>query len=364
VRLVIPCCAREDRRAAGAAATRREHPAPQPALGAPAPGHGRPRRCIPARPAIGAESTRDRRSGAAETKREDRYRDGAPRPSPRTARHLSWPASDPLPGGGPLTRPSTTRLVLLGALAALVGLVGSFGTAAPPAEQRAHSTDSASAGGDPGASALTWVRPLLALATGAPVGGASTRAAAELGAPNDGTAREAGAAAPRVRLSVDSVHYRVLGTSANALREQMRQLGPTDRFGRWAASTRWDLKWSYPYDRADGGCRSGPVSVDLAVTFTLPRWDAPADAPAELVERWDRYVAALSHHEEGHRDIAVDAANEIAGTIEAVPAHATCRQFERAADTAARSVVERYRGLQIAYDDATGHGATQGAVLR
>jgi predicted secreted Zn-dependent protease len=106
------------------------------------------------------------------------------------------------------------------------------------------------------------------------------------------------------------------------------------------------------------------VSVDLAVTFTLPRWDATADAPAALIERWGGYLAALTHHEEGHRDIAVDAANDVLGAIEALPVHATCRGFERAADAAAHAVVERYRDLQIAYDDATGHGATQGAVLR
>ena len=245
----------------------------------------------------------------------------------------------------------------------LVGLVGSFGAAVPPSEHRAHSTDSASAGGEAGASALTWVHPLLALATGAPDGGLFTSAASEFNGPNEGTLREASAAAPRVRLSVDSVQYRVLGASANALRDQVRQLGPVDRFGRWAASTRWDLKWSYPYDRVDGGCRPGPVSVELVVTYTLPRWDVAADAPAELVERWDRYVAALTRHEDGHRDIAVDAANAIVGAIEALPAHATCRRLERAADTAARDLVERYRGLQIAYDHSTGHGTTQGAVF-
>jgi predicted secreted Zn-dependent protease len=157
------------------------------------------------------------------------------------------------------------------------------------------------------------------------------------------------------------VYYVIEGSTAAELRAQMDQLGPADKFGRFDAYTRWYINWSYPYSTQDGQCTTGPVKVAVRVTLTLPQWDPPSDASQELVDKWNAYLAALQVHEDGHKEIAIQAGNEILHTLEGLPPHPTCDELEEAADAAGKSVLNRYRQQEIIYDQSTDHGATQGA---
>lgn len=141
----------------------------------------------------------------------------------------------------------------------------------------------------------------------------------------------------------------------------MDRLGPIDALGhRRDAYTDWNVTWSYPYSTTSDKWATGPVKVKIEITFIFPQWSTSTDAPQDLVDKWDTYIAALQLHENGHKEIAIDAGYEILQTIAGLPAYSSCSKLEQAADAAGESVLEQYRQQEIIYDQNTGHGATQG----
>ena len=168
---------------------------------------------------------------------------------------------------------------------------------------------------------------------------------------------------PDVRTTVNHLYYGIDGATEADLRRQISASGPRDNFGTWGASTRWNVEWSYPYSAGPLGCSAGPVTVQLGVTITLPHWNTPGGAPSRLIATWQRFSAAVLVHENGHRDIAVQGAGELARALAALPPVATCADFEQSARATGDAVVAQYNRQQILYDQLTRHGATQGAVF-
>ena len=95
--------------------------------------------------------------------------------------------------------------------------------------------------------------------------------------------------------------------------------------------------------------------MTIAVDVRLPHWVRPVEAPADVVPPWDAYQRALILHEQGH----VDRAGAALPTVEDAIRTATCATAEGAAQAA----VEELQDDQDAYDAATDHGRTQGAVF-
>jgi predicted secreted Zn-dependent protease len=168
---------------------------------------------------------------------------------------------------------------------------------------------------------------------------------------------------PGVQTSIDVQYYDVVGASSQALRAQLRERGPRDANGRWAAATRWNVSWSFPYLADEVGCVGGPVNVQVAISFTFPRWTTPTQGGPGLAERWQRYLDAVVQHEHGHRDIAVEGADALRLALASLPPTPTCEQFALNAQATADNFMTRYNERQVQYDRLTDHGATQGAVL-
>ena len=168
---------------------------------------------------------------------------------------------------------------------------------------------------------------------------------------------------PEGEISVSTYHvyYEITGSTPGELRIQMDQLGHSDESGHhWDAYTKWNVSWSYPYSTTAHGCVTGPITVEVKVTFVFPQWDDPEKAPEDLVERWHAYLATLQRHEDGHRDIALAAGCEILRTLDSLSAYASCGELEQTADAIAESTLEYYRQQEDTYDLETDHGATQG----
>jgi hypothetical protein len=136
--------------------------------------------------------------------------------------------------------------------------------------------------------------------------------------------------------------------------EVLLALRATPRFGAGAhaATTDWAVRW----ERPDGGvCTAADVRVFVELTVHVPRWRAPPDAPAASVGNWQRYVRALSEHEQGH----VDRILAIVARMPEVLAEQGCDGV----DVRGREALDVIREANAAYDEATGSGALQGAVL-
>jgi len=165
-----------------------------------------------------------------------------------------------------------------------------------------------------------------------------------------------------VKISTHVSYYRITGNSADELRSDLNKKGHVDQSGnRWDAYTEWYITWSYPYSITDDGCATGPIMVDVDVKFYFPKWSKSGDATQELVDKWNDYINALETHEDGHKEIAINAGCDIWQVLNDQPHYANCDELERNADEAANEILDLYRQRELSYDKETDHGATQGA---
>jgi predicted secreted Zn-dependent protease len=171
--------------------------------------------------------------------------------------------------------------------------------------------------------------------------------------------------APGVRIDTHTHLYDVDGASADELVDSLRQRAPSDGTTTWAGITEWSFNATYRFRAALDGCRADADSVNVTarVKLVLPRWGAEAQAPRPLADQWRRFSDALFVHEAGHRSIAIQAAAELASTLRSLAPADSCLAFESSVKTAATAALEGHNHQQEAYDLATGHGASQGAVL-
>ena len=159
-------------------------------------------------------------------------------------------------------------------------------------------------------------------------------------------------------------YYEVDGTDVIQLRKQMKHNGTKWDDGKvYAAVTSWDIRYSYDVSWEDGKCSVKSVKTDVEIVYQLPRRVAVAPDPG-LAALWDDYLVRLKEHEFGHKDLAVKTAAEINQVLAALEGFSSRKELDLAAD---RRTEEKFRNLkkhQVAYDDETRHGETQGAVLR
>jgi predicted secreted Zn-dependent protease len=158
--------------------------------------------------------------------------------------------------------------------------------------------------------------------------------------------------------------YDVHGTSIAELRAGLRRNGIRMNDGStYDALTSWVVRWEYDYDRTINTCSVDDFRAVVDVTIRYPRWISDDDTPLPLTDTWDDYLHSLIRHEQGHRDIAVAAADALTRSVSALSPAATCADLDRTVEALGRSFMKRLSREQVAYDTATDHGAMQGAVL-
>lgn len=144
--------------------------------------------------------------------------------------------------------------------------------------------------------------------------------------------------------SVD--RFELVGEDRIDLLESCLHRCPHDDLGQVVPSrTTWWASWSWS-PGAGGPCLLGGATVDVAVDVELPDWRPVPD----LADAWDGYVGALARHEQGH----VDLAHAWARSINGGPPRCSAEGDDDVA-------LAELRRLQVAYDDETDHGHTQGA---
>jgi predicted secreted Zn-dependent protease len=160
-------------------------------------------------------------------------------------------------------------------------------------------------------------------------------------------------------------YYALTGSTADALRSEMTQLGPISKNDkrRYDAKTKWNVQWSYRDAMTDKGCVITSADSNVDITYTLPKWNTPSGATESLVSDWKRYMVALQSHEDGHRDHGVAAHKAILRLLNSQPTTSSCRKLEATVDTAIARVIEYYQQQDLDYDRITRHGQTQGAVF-
>lgn len=167
-----------------------------------------------------------------------------------------------------------------------------------------------------------------------------------------------------VQTRAQTEHYDIRGSSAADLRAEMRARGPAGPDGRrFDGYTRWYVSWRYTFRSGGSQCAIDRTATEVRVTTTLPRWTDEARADSALRGQWQRYLAALTQHEDGHAQNGLGAARDIDAAIARLPAEPTCDALGARANAAGQAILRQYNQRDLDYDRETGHGRSQGAVF-
>ena len=130
---------------------------------------------------------------------------------------------------------------------------------------------------------------------------------------------------------------------------------------RFHGYTRWYVRWQFQWaPDPQGRCRITQVKTRLTTEVQLP--DLRRGTEAQQA-RFDRYLPALSQHEQGHVQVGRDAAQAIDRAIADMPAASDCATLERNANILGQALLQEHVEREKQFDVTTGHGATQGALL-
>lgn len=170
---------------------------------------------------------------------------------------------------------------------------------------------------------------------------------------------------PKPVVQVHYDYYPVSGSTITALQSQMEEFGPLSELEQrhYIADVNWHVRWSYDYAMTDRGCAVTSATGTVDVTFRLPWWNVPLNTPGSVIASWNQFLGALQVHENGHMAHGVAAANDVMQTLREFPAYTSCPALIEAANAATRQLIQHYNQQDIAYDNMTHHGLTQGAVF-
>lgn len=151
--------------------------------------------------------------------------------------------------------------------------------------------------------------------------------------------------------------YDVEGATARELAASIRQARPPSQPG--IGQTTWNVSWQAQWEGTP--CQVRWAEVRSTIVVSMPRWNAPPDAPPRLVKEWNEMVRALSVHEAGHVEHALEAERELRRTLLRVTA-SSCSLMTLRTNQVAQWVLDEARMGDQRYDERTRGGWTQGVV--
>jgi predicted secreted Zn-dependent protease len=158
--------------------------------------------------------------------------------------------------------------------------------------------------------------------------------------------------------------YEITGYGEKELRDQMTRQGTAWSDGKkYDSVTSWRVTWDYEHERSVQSCSAEAFQATAEITIRYPQWVRTEAAPQELKDKWDGYLANLMEHEKGHRDMVVEAVEDLTHAVALLPAAPTCAELDRLVRSLCHERMAKLNDDAKGYDAATLHGAEQGAVF-
>jgi predicted secreted Zn-dependent protease len=123
-------------------------------------------------------------------------------------------------------------------------------------------------------------------------------------------------------------NYELRGTTTKEIHENILKNAPHEEGNIVDAETKESVTFALGYKTEEGTCRIASDQVNLDIISTFPRWVDQERATNETRRAWESYSNALRGHEDGHKAIAVKAANAIDALIHAEQGASTCASIE------------------------------------
>jgi predicted secreted Zn-dependent protease len=183
-------------------------------------------------------------------------------------------------------------------------------------------------------------------------------AAQPVPAPKAAPPRETARQLPKI---IRTDYYEVRGTNTEALLASMNG----NRSSANHASTEWRIDWNYECQQKSDECILRSFTTRARVRYILPQWVDSQRADKALQGEWKRYLGALGIHESGHAGFGIAAANEMVRLVNSREWRAPDqKELKARIDEACNQTVREFRARDVAYDEKTDHGRTQGARLK
>lgn len=163
-----------------------------------------------------------------------------------------------------------------------------------------------------------------------------------------------------VHANVQQHYYEVQGRSASDLLHAMLRSGPEWEGQRYFGLTTSEVRYAYTKVATATGCDLTDIVVTSNITVTLPQWRPLSGTPYALERDWRQFDRALRLHEDGHRQLLVQEAEQIRLLLAGLRTPA-CETMDGQARQEVEHVRQSFATLHRSYDERTEHGRTQGA---
>ena len=169
-----------------------------------------------------------------------------------------------------------------------------------------------------------------------------------------------------ITVNQETVYYGVTGLTTDEIARSIRENRP-ESMDDFIGEATYYFTWTYNYRPGrDGsgfaGCRVFGAAVVIDVTVNLPRHDDIGEAPKDVREFWENFIAALERHELNHAGDFIETGSLIPAAIDGVTA-ANCVAVQAVANKKGMQYVDLAQQQADEYDAETNHGIEEGALF-
>jgi predicted secreted Zn-dependent protease len=157
------------------------------------------------------------------------------------------------------------------------------------------------------------------------------------------------------------IYYDVGSTTKKELINALNSASPIRKNGKvFYGHTDSQINWNFWWNESANACQINKVKVTVDITFTLPRLN---NTSKDVSSVWNKWYPKLVEHENGHKNYALEIANQVKLAISELPAHVHCESLEIEANNVGHKLMAELKALNKKYDRNTNHGETEGAWL-
>jgi predicted secreted Zn-dependent protease len=153
-----------------------------------------------------------------------------------------------------------------------------------------------------------------------------------------------------VEIEEATSNYELRGLTANEIHENILSNAPREEGNIVDAEIKEKVTFTLGFNTTDGICHVSSDRVKLEIVSAFPRWVDQERATEEVRKAWESYSNALRGHEDGHKAIAVKAANAVDTLIHAEQGASTCESLKDKITKAAEEIIAISTGEQDGFD--------------
>lgn len=169
-----------------------------------------------------------------------------------------------------------------------------------------------------------------------------------------------------LNIKVTDQFFSITGNNVAELLDFLINKGPTLETGhKGVANCQMGYNW-IPHVSSNKKlelCRMDSVELEGKIICTYPKWDPPAGASEQDINKWNTFMEKVRFHEQGHIDIAKKSLNSFYAQLQEISTKPTCDEIREEVVRIGHEMIEKATKEDLDYDFQTQHGETQGAVL-